>query len=202
LFFVSLMGFYRQFYTEGICENQKIKRPVGFHLYNLVLKGRFYGCEIMSVKTIDSVLKKELFKEFAINKTSWFAMEVLPALLIKEQYKILTELSDKFYEQIFTSDEWCDETMSSIYLIALSNISWYNNEVSIAKINLELVVLGKVELSYYDYVSLFYYQTKIKISYSEKDLIANTNSFLVLEKLVVKTGFTKFLEVSKKYILN
>ncbi|MFT5256998.1 MAG: hypothetical protein ACI9KF_000622 [Arenicella sp.] len=202
LFFVTLMGFYRQFYTEGICENQKIIRPVGFHLYNLVLKGRFYGCKIMSVMTIDSVLKKELFKEFAINKTSWFAMEVLPALLIKEQYKILTELSDKFYEQIFTSDEWCDETMSSIYLIALANISWYNNEISIAKINLELVVLGKVELSYYDYVSLFYYQTKIKISYSEKDLIANINSFLVLEKLVVKTGFTKFLEVSKKYILN
>jgi len=202
LFFVSLMGFYKQFYTEGICGNQNIKRPTGFHKYNLVLQGRFYGYKIMSVKTIDSVLKKELFKEFTINKTSWFAIEVLPALLIKEQYKILTELSDKFYEQIFDSDKWSDETMSSIYLIALANISWYNDEISIAKINLELVVLEKVELSYYEYVSLFYYQTKIKISHSENDAIANANSFLVLKKLVVKTGFIKFLEVSQKYILN
>jgi hypothetical protein len=202
LFFVSLMRFYKQFYTEGVFENQKVKRPANFHTYNLVLKGRFYGYKIMSTNSIDSSLKKELFKEFTINKTSWFAIEVIPALLIKEHYKILTELSDKFYEQIFASDKWSDETISSIYLIALANISWYNNEVSIAKISLELVVLEKVELSYYDYVSLFYYQTKIKISHSENDFTANENSFLVLKKLVVKTGFIKFLEVSKKYILN
>jgi hypothetical protein len=71
-----------------------------------------------------------------------------------------------------------------------------------AKGNLELVVLDKVELSYYDYISLFYYQTKIKISHLEEDAITNAASFLILEKLVLKTGFIKFLEISKRYLLN
>ena len=92
--------------------------------------------------------------------------------------------------------------MSSIYLIALANINWYSNNISTAKGNLELVVLEKVELSYYDYVSLFYYQTKIKISHLENDDITNAASFLILKKLVLKTGFIKFLEISKKHLLN
>ena len=111
-------------------------------------------------------------------------------------------ISDKFYEQIFESDYWYDKTMSSIYLIALANISLYSNNISMAKGNLELVVLEKVELSYYDYVSLFYYLTKIKISHLESDVITNAASFLILEKLVLKTGFIKFLEISRKYLLN
>ena len=105
-------------------------------------------------------------------------------MLIKEEYKILTKLSDKFYEQIFESDYWSDNTVSSIYLIALANINWYANNISMAKGNLELVVLDKIELGYYDYVALFYYQTKIKISHLEGDEITNTASFLILEKLV------------------
>jgi predicted nucleic acid-binding OB-fold protein len=92
--------------------------------------------------------------------------------------------------------------MSSIYLIGLANISWYNEETSSAKRNLELVILEIVELSYHNFVSLFYYHTKIKISYSESDRDTNISSFLVLEKLIKKTGFTKFREVSKKYTLN
>jgi hypothetical protein len=49
---------------------------------------------------------------------------------------------------------------------------------------------------------LFYYQTKIKISYLEIDTITNAASFLILKKLVLKTGFIKFLEISKKHLLN
>ena len=202
LFFVALMDCYRQFYTGGICENYEIKRPENFSTFNEVLKGRFYGYKIMLSSVIDSSLKEELFKECKTAKINMFLEEVIPALLIKEEYKILTKLSDKFYEQIFESDNWSDYTMSSIYLIALANINWYSNNISTAKGNLELVVLEKVELSYYDYVSLFYYQTKIKISYLESDAIANAASFLILEKLVLKTSFIKFLEISKKYLLN
>ena len=202
LFFVALMDCYRQFYTGGICENYEIKRPENFSTFNEVLKGRFYSYKIMLSSAVDSSLKEELFKECKTTKVSMFLEEVIPALLIKEEYKILTKLSDKFYEQIFESDYWSDNTMSSIYLIALANINWYSNNISTAKGNLELVVLEKVELSYYDYVSLFYYQTKIKISYLESDAIANAASFLILEKLVLKTSFIKFLEISKKYLLN
>jgi hypothetical protein len=202
LFFVALMDCYRQFYTGGICENYEIKRPENFSTFNEVLKGRFYSYKIMLSSAVDSSLKEELFKECKTAKINMFLEEVIPALLIKEEYKILTKLSDKFYEQIFESDNWSDYTMSSIYLIALANINWYSNNISTAKGNLELVVLEKVELSYYDYVSLFYYQTKIKISYLESDAIANAASFLILEKLVLKTSFIKFLEISKKYLLN
>ena len=202
LFFVALMDCYRQFYTGGICENYEIKRPEDFSTFNEVLKGRFYSYKIMRSSAIHSSLKEELFKECKTAKINMFLEEVIPALLIKEEYKILTKLSDKFYEQIFESDNWSDYTMSSIYLIALANINWYSNNISTAKGNLELVVLEKVELSYYDYVSLFYYQTKIKISHLENDDITNAASFLILKKLVLKTGFTKFLEISKKHLLN
>ena len=202
LFFVALMNFYRQFYMGGNCENHEIKRPKNFSTFNEVLKGRFYSYKIMLSSVIDSSLKEELFKECKTAKVNMFLEEVIPSLLIKEEYKILTELSDKFYEQIFESDNWSDYTMSSIYLIALANINWYSNNISTAKGNLELVVLEKVELSYYDYISLFYYQTKIKISHLENDDITNAASFLILEKLVLKTGFIKFLEISKKHLLN
>ena len=202
LFFVALMNFYRQFYMGGNCENHEIKRPKNFSTFNEVLKGRFYSYKIMLSSVIDSSLKEELFKECKTAKVNMFLEEVIPSLLIKEEYKILTKLSDKFYEQIFESDNWSDYTMSSIYLIALANINWYSNNISTAKGNLELVVLEKVELSYYDYVSLFYYQTKIKISHLENDDITNAASFLILEKLVLKTGFIKFLEISRKYLLN
>jgi len=202
LFFVALMDFYRLFYTGAICKNQEIKRPEAFSTFNEVLKGRFYSYKIMRSSAIDSSLKEELFKECKTTKVNMFLEEVIPALLIKEEYKILTKLSNKFYEQIFESDNWSDNTMSSIYLIALANINWYSNNISTAKGNLELVVLEKVELSYYDYISLFYYQTKIKISHLENDDITNAASFLILEKLVLKTGFIKFLEISKKHLLN
>jgi hypothetical protein len=202
LFFVALMDCYKEFYTGGICENKDIKRPANFSTLNPVLKGRFYSYKILLSSTVDRSLKEELFNECKTTKVSLFLEEVIPALLIKEEYKILGMLSDKFYEQIFESDYWSDNTMSSIYLIALANISWHSNNISTAKGNLELVVLDKVELSYYDYISLFYYQTKIKISHLEEDTITNAASFLILEKLVLKTGFIKFLEISKRYLLN
>ena len=196
------MDFYRQFYSRGICKNHEIKRPETFSTFNEVLKGRFYSYKIMLSSAIDRSLKEELFKEYKTAKVSKFLEEVIPALLIKEEYKILTQLSDKFYEQIFELDYWSDNTVSSIYLIALANINWYSNNIPKVKRNLELVVLEKVELSYYDYISLFYYQTKIKISHLEVDEITNTASFLIIEKLVLKTGFIKFLEISKKHLLN
>jgi hypothetical protein len=202
LFFVALMDFYRLFYTGAICKNQEIKRPEAFSTFNEVLKGRFYSYKIMRSSAIDSSLKEELFKECKTSKVNMFLEEVIPALLIKEEYKILTKLSNKFYEQIFEADYWSDNTMSAIYLIALANINWYSNNIYTAKGNLELVVLEKVELSYYDYISLFYYQTKIKISHLENDDITNAASFLILKKLVLKTGFIKFLEISKKHLLN
>ena len=90
------MDFYRQFYSRDICKNHEIKRPETFSTFNEVLKGRFYSYKIMLSSAIDRSLKEELFKEYKTAKVSKFLEEVIPALLIKEEYKILTQLSDKF----------------------------------------------------------------------------------------------------------
>ena len=202
LFFVMLMEFYRDFYTEGICNRKEIKLPIGFSKFNPVLKGRFYAYTIMSSTAIDNNLKRKLFKECSTNRISWFLEEVIPALLIKEEYKILKELSDQFYEEIFESKAWSDKTMSSIFLIGLANISWYNNEISSAKRSLELVVLEKMELSYYNFISLFYYLTELKVSHGENAIETNAAAFIILKQLVLKTGFERFIGASEKYILN
>jgi hypothetical protein len=45
---------------------------------------------------IDSSLKEALFKECKTTRVSLFLEEVIAALLIKEEYKILAILLDKF----------------------------------------------------------------------------------------------------------
>jgi hypothetical protein len=88
-----------------------------------------------------------------------------------------------------------------MYLVALATINWYKKAFKTAKINLELVALAEVELSYYDYISLFYYLTKMKISHAEKATTVNAMAFFMVTQLVSKTGFVKFLAASEKYIL-
>ena len=155
----------------------------------------------MASKFVDSSLKKSLFKECKKTKVYLFVEEVLPALIIKEEYEILSALSEKYYEEIFESDNWTSKTVNNIYLIALATISWHKETLQMAKVNLELVDLEKIELSYYEYISLFYYLTKMKISHAENAVKMNAAAFVTLEQLVVKTGFVKFLAASEKYIL-
>ena len=155
----------------------------------------------MESSDVDASLKQSIFEACKTDKVNLLVEEILPALIIKEEYELLTELSEKFYEEIFESDNWATKTTNSIFLIALANISWHHKIIQIAKINLELVDLEKVELSYYDYVSMFYYQTQIKVSYTENDIETNTKAYLSLKKIVLKTNYTQFLTVTQKYIL-
>jgi hypothetical protein len=62
-----------------------------------------------------------------------------------------------------------------------------------------LVELGRIELGYVDYISLFYYLTKLKISFSEGDVQLNLEAFMHLKKHVKKTGFTLFLSKAKEF---
>ena len=116
-------------------------------------------------------------------------------------YLFLEDLINMFYEDLFESDRWDANTASGIYLIALANVNWKNNNIKSAISSLELVELDKIELGYENYVTLFYHLTKLKISFSEKNKLENIKVYLSIKKIVKITGFKKFITESKKYLL-
>lgn len=59
----------------------------------------------------------------------------------------------------------------------------------------------KVELAYFDFFSIFYYLTQLKISFTEKDLTLNEIAKAQLEKHIAKTQFIVFQEQAVPYYL-
>jgi hypothetical protein len=202
LLFVTLMKFYKHFYSENdTCYTYRIEKPHGFTNFYSVLKGRYYAYCIMQSKQISKKLKNEIYAECLNIKISFFFEEIIPSLVIKSEYDFLMEIFDRYYEELLESDVWSTTTSNALYLIGLANINWKNNQISSAKVNLELINLEQVELGYYEYISLFYYLTKLKISYSEFDHKENNINYKKLYSLVERTNFTKFLTISKAYQL-
>jgi hypothetical protein len=74
----------------------------------------------------------------------------------------------------------------------MANLNIQKDNLTMAQINLNLVELEKVELSYSDYVSLFYYKTQLQINYLKNAKDENKKTKLILEKLIQITKFTKF----------
>ena len=200
LMFVSLMRFYNNFYSEKPYQlNFEISKPIGFSNFYSVLKGRFYGYCILQSQRVSMKLKKEIFDECSSIRVSFFLEEIIPALIIKEEYDLLKEIMDKYYEDLFESDIWSSTTTSAIYLIGLANSNWHAASYSRAKRNLELVELDLVEIGYYDYLALFYHFTKLKISYSEKDFLANLDAHKKLKEHAKKTRFKLFISLAKEF---
>lgn len=203
LIFVSLMYIYKAFYIEDAdLSINELKKPLEFENFYSALKGRYYGCHILAAQKIDQSFKKEIFIQCTKNKISFFLEEIIPALIIKNEYHFLEELIDCYYEDIFEADVWSAITTNSIYLIGLANVNWFKGNVSMAKRNLELIDLEKVELGYFEYVQIFYYLTILKISFSEKNRLLNKNAKHKIMLLVKITNFKKFKIESEKYILN
>jgi len=202
LLFVFLMFFYKEFYSENVLHlNYELKKPIGFSGFYSVLKGRYYGCCILQSQKVSQKLKKEIFEECNSIKISYFLEEIIPSLIIKNEYQFLRELIDLYYEEIFESDVWSSMTTNSIYLIGLSNVNWYTDNITMAKRNLELVELEKVELGYYEYVALFYHLTELKISFTEKNKNTNKTSYTLLNALVNRTKLIKFKSEAQKFLL-
>jgi len=201
LLFVSLMKFHNYFYREEDILGLDIKKPQDFDGFYIVLKGRYYGYKIMKGKKINPSIKREIINITKENKVNQFLQEIVPALMIKEEYIILEELINLFYEDLFESDRWDAHTSAAIYLIALANVNWKNKNIKIAKSNLDLVEIDKVELGYESYVFLFYYLTKVKISFSENKTVDNKHSYTKIKKIVKITGFTKFVTEANKYLI-
>jgi hypothetical protein len=166
-----------------------------------VLRGRFYGYCILKSKKLNSNLKKEILEICKNVRVNNFLQEIVPALIIKEEYTFLEELINLFYEDLFESDRWDHVTSTAIYLIALANINYTNNNIKSAISSLELVETDKVELAYENYVSLFYYLTKLKISFSKKNKLENIKVYLSIKEIVKITGFKKFITEANKYLI-
>lgn len=202
IFFVSLMRFYKNYYSESESFlNYELKKPIDFSNFHSVLKGRFYGYCILKSQKVSRKLKKAFFDECSTVRVSFFLEEIIPALIIKEEYDILKEIMDKHYEELFESDIWSSTTTSAIYLIGLSNSNWHAASFARSKRNLELVDLELVEIGYYDYLALFYYFTKLKISFSENEIATNHDALKKLKIHVKKTGFILFLSLAKGFSL-
>ena len=196
------MRFYKNYYSENASHlNFQINKPTEFSSFYTVLKGRFYGYCILKSQNVSESLKNEIVKECTTVRVSFFLEEIVPALIIKEENDLLKEIMDKYYEELFESDIWSSTTTSAIYLIGLANSNWHAASFARAKRNLELVELDLIEIGYYDYLSLFYHFTKLKISFAEKAFAANLEAYKKLKEHEKKTGFKLFLSLAKEFCL-
>jgi len=134
-------------------------------------------------------------------KVSLISQEVIPALIVKEEYTLLSVIFEKHYEELFETTSWSYKTSNSINLIGMANVNWHQKNYASAKNNLALVELDKVELGYYAYFSLFYYLTQLKLSFSENDLINNKFAQSEITKFSIKTKFSIFDSLAKNFVI-
>ncbi|MFT6699980.1 MAG: hypothetical protein ACJAVD_001489 [Porticoccaceae bacterium] len=196
LLFVSLMRFYWKYYSSKEYVQIKIEKPIDFDSFHPVLKGRFYAYLLLKTQKRDKKIEIEII-QYCIKKTNthniiWFLEEIIPTLISKKNFDFLTELIDEFYEDIFEIDRWSSKTGQALSLIAMANLNIKKENMTMAELNLSLVEIEKVELSYSSYVALFYYQAKLKITHQNKAEIENKKICTKLENLIEETGFTKF----------
>ncbi|MDB4167565.1 hypothetical protein N9601_03730 [Polaribacter sp.] len=199
ILFVELMRFYWKFYSSKEYLHIEIKKPDKFDTFHPVLQGRYYSYLLLKSEDRDSSIEKiiifdckKFLKKNSVYEISFFLEEIIPSLIFKKNFAFLNELVDAFYEEILEMDRWSSKTGHALSLIAMANLNITKDNLTMAQINLNLVELEKVELSYSDYVSLFYYQTKLQITYLKNAKDDNKKTKLILEKLIQITKFTKF----------
>lgn len=202
LFFVSLMKYYKDFYIDSNTIKFELKKPNKFDDFYITLQGRYYGVFILKNDKLNKEIKNEIIKKCKNNNTSFFSLEIIPALIIKEEYVFLEKIFYLYYEELLENHVWSSKTTNALYLIGLATINLKNNEIKSAKINLKLVEIEKVELSYQSYISLFYFLTKLKITYIENNELENKHNMSLIIKIVKNNGFKKFITLANKYLLS
>jgi hypothetical protein len=202
LFFVKLMLFYKDYFqNKKTTKTELISIPNDFNTFHHVLKGRHLAYLILKSNAIDEDLEKHILHEIRKNQVSLISQEVIPALIVKEEYTLLSVIFEKHYEELFETTSWSYKTSNSINLIGMANVNWHQKNYASAKNNLALVELDKVELGYYAYFSLFYYLTQLKLSFSENDLINNKFAQSEITKFSIKTKFSIFDSLAKNFVI-
>ena len=199
ILFVELMRFYWKFYSSKEYLHIEIKKPDKFDTFHPVLQGRYYSYLLLKSEDRDSSIEKKIIfdckksiKKNSVYEISFLLEEIIPSLIFKKNFAFLNELVDSFYEEILEMDSWSSKTGHALSLIAMANLNIKKDNLTMAQINLNLVELEKVELSYSDYVSLFYFVAKLQITYLKNTKNDNKKTKLILENLIQKTKFTKF----------
>lgn len=198
--FTSLMKFYQKFYSDRDYTGILIDLPIKSKQLFPVLLGRYYGYKILSVEKMDHLLENSIKKELQTAKHHLFLVEIVPALVFKEEYDFLNSIIEKYYEEIFEVDRWSSKSTIANFLIGLASVNIYKGNIKAAKNNLDLVELDKIELAYTDYITLFYFLTKIKLYFYEKDFYEVNENYSKLKELANKIGFYKFITIAQKYI--
>jgi len=200
LLFVKLMYSYRCFYSAREKPKKIINKPMGFNQFESVLKGRYYANQILWSGKLSKQLKNSILTEIKKNNTSLFTQEIILSLIIKSHFDFLSKLYDTFYEEIFEFDRWTSKTRIMISLLASALINIENKNLTMAIKNLEMIDVEKVEMGYYEFLSLFLNLIKMKISYHQKDFINNKNANDNLKCFVNMTGFKRFMIESKNFV--
>ena len=198
--FTSLMEFYQKFYSNEDHSMILIDYPKNPNQIYSVLLGRYYGYKILSVEKIDKSLENSIKNELKLEVPHLFLIEIVPALVLKEEYDFLDSIIEKYYEEIFETDRWSSNSTVANYLIGIASVNIYKGNLKVAKSNLDLVELDKIELAYTDYITLFYFLTKIKLHFYEKDFNKVNENYSKLKELADKIGFQKFITIAQKYI--
>lgn len=202
LLFSELMYYYKTFYIETSNLPFIIKKPKDFNSFHHTLKGRYYAVKLLFNSGNIEFIINEIIQECKKNKISFFLIEIIPALIFIGEFQFLEKLLTKYYEEVFEDEVWSSETTNAIYLIGLSNVNLNNKNIKIAKKNLELISLEKVEIGYFDYVNLFFTLTLLKISHYENDKIINKMAQIKMKELINKTKFKAFERISLDFYIN
>lgn len=198
--FTSLMKFYQKFYSNEDYSKIFIDYPKNPNQLFSVLLGRYYGYKILIVNKIDKSLENSINKELKTKQHHIFLVEIIPALVLKEEYGFLNSIIERYYEEIFEVDRWSSKSTVANYLIGLASVNIFKGDLKAAENNLDLVELDKIELAYTDYITLFYFLTKIKLHFYEKDFYKVNEYYSKLKELANKIGFHKFITIAQKYI--
>ena len=198
--FTSLMAFYQKYYSNEDYSDILIYLPKKPELLYPVLFGRYYGYKILISKKIDKLLEKSIIEELKSTQHHLFLIEIVPALVLKEEYDFLNSIIENYYEELFEVDRWSSKSTVSNYLIGLASVNIFKGNLKAAKNNLDLIELDKIELAYKDYITLFILLTKIKLYFNERDFDKVNENYSKLTEQANKIGFHKFIVIAQKYI--
>ncbi len=201
LFFVRLMKFYAQFYSSNNAMFESTEKPAGFDEFYPVLQSRYYCALILSEGSISSELQSEILQKCKSLQVSVFLEEIVPALIIVAEPEFLETLFNSYYESLFETDRWSSTTVNALYLIGLSYINIQTENLKVARKNLELINLKRVELSYEKYIRLFFQYVLLQLTYHEGAKKENKKVYKELNQLVRETKFLKFKELASPFLL-
>jgi hypothetical protein len=199
--FISLILNYKKYLTrKGVPAD--LSATTVTKTIHPILAGRYFGYRICITGSIErkSIIKEMLAAGKRFKEKISFFLEIIPALLLTREIKILERILEDYYSDMFNIKYWSQNDEVSLYRIGEAFVHIYNMHFQKAQETLHKIDLSLVTDSYYSYSSLFF---KIAEYQTERGLHGSSLTLKQIEKeyneLVLKTGFKRF---SKNYLKN